>query len=67
MSKRSKPISNAPLPVKEKNEDGGWSQFEAWAGQEWFGGDNPYKEQERYDSSNTKSKFPIDTSGDCND
>jgi hypothetical protein len=51
--------------MKEKKEDGGWSQFEAWAGQEWFGGDNPYKE--RYGSSNTvnttnisntPSKFP---------
>ena len=57
-----KPIDPAPLGEREY-EDGGWYQFERWAGVSWFGGHSPHMNDERYGTIRTdtqvKSRFPI--------
>lgn len=39
-----KPLDPAPLGQREY-EDGGWYQFERWAGVSWFGGHTENKER----------------------
>lgn len=55
-----KPLNPAPLGEAEC-QAGGWSQFEQWAGVQWFGDINKYTE--RYgpigDENNVTSRFPI--------
>jgi hypothetical protein len=55
-----KPLDNSPLGVREY-EDGGWYQFERWAGVSWFGGHSTMKERYGTIRSDTQvpSRFPI--------
>lgn len=55
-----KPLEGGPLGEREY-EDGGWYQFERWAGVSYFGGHNPRPERYGTIRSDTQvpSRFPI--------
>lgn len=50
-----KPLDPAPLGEREY-EDGGWYQFERWAGVSWFGGKEQPKE--RYGTIRSDTQVP---------
>lgn len=53
--------SEARQFTKREYEDGGWVNFEQWAGVSWFGGINPPKEKYGTIRNDKKipSRFPI--------